>query len=71
MTTSEIITAALPVLVSTREVLHRNTFQAGPRIAEVQTIRMPDGSLVEVAIWKHESGRVYRVGNPVTVGGAA
>ena len=64
-------TTTLPVLVSTREVLHRNTFQSGPRIAELQTIRMPDGSLVEVAIWKHESGRVYHVGNPVMVGGPA
>jgi len=62
---------ALPVLVSTREVLHRNAFQSGPRIAEVQTIRMPDQSLVEVSIWKNEAGKVCRVGAPVTVGGAA
>ncbi len=64
-------TTALPVLVSTREVLHRNAFQSGPRISEVQTIRMPDGSLVEVAIWKNEAGKVCQVGAPVTVGGAA
>ena len=64
-------TTALPVLVSTREVLHRNTFQSGLKIAEMQTIRMPDGSLVEVAIWKNEAGRVCHVGAPVTVGGAA
>jgi hypothetical protein len=64
-------TTTLPVLVSTREVLHRNAFQSGPKIAEVQTIQMPDGSLVEVAIWKNEVGKVCRVGAPVTVGGAA
>jgi len=62
---------ALPVLVSTREVLHRNTFQSGPKIAEVQTIRMPDGSLVEVSIWKNEAGKVCQVGAPVAVGGVA
>jgi hypothetical protein len=62
---------ALPVLVSTREVLHRNAFQSGPKIAEIQTIQMPDGSLVEVSIWKNEAGKVCQVGAPVTVGGAA
>jgi len=62
---------ALPVLISTREVLHRNAFQSGPRISEVQTIRMSDGSLVEVSIWKNEAGKVCQVGAPVVVGGAA
>jgi len=61
----------LPVLVCTREVLHRNAFESGPRISEVQTIRMPDGSFVEVSIWKNEAGKVCQVGAPVTVGGAA
>jgi len=32
---------------------------------------MPNGSIVEVAIWKNEAGKVICVGAPVTVGGAA
>jgi len=64
-------TTTLPVLVSTREVLHRNAFQSGPRISEVQTIQMPDGLLVEVSIWKNEAGKVCQVGAPVAVGGVA
>lgn len=41
-------TIAIPTVVSTREVLQRGV---GLKIGKVQTIKMPDGSMVEVDFW--------------------
>lgn len=56
------VAPTLPRLVSTRPVLHKAAFNAGPRIASVQTIETAAG-LVEVDIWT-EGGRVVCVGEP-------
>jgi hypothetical protein len=56
----------MPVLLSSREVLHKNVFDSGPRVSQIDTIQMPDDSLVEVSIWT-QNGKVVKVGQPVTI----
>jgi len=53
-------TTSVPTVLKTVEVLHKNTFAAGPRVTSRQYIDI-GLRIVVVEFWTNPNGRVHRV----------
>jgi pyridoxine/pyridoxamine 5'-phosphate oxidase len=55
------MTTELPTLIGTKNILHRNTFEAGPRITKLEYYRTYECRISVVEYWHNDNGTLHHI----------